>query len=154
MRQNWIDVINQASGDPLEALAATYLTPKHRDGAGRGCPMAALGPEIARQGPAARRAITGELRPFLNYLSRIVPGSSTGLRRQRAISTYVSLVGALVVSRVVDDPDLSNEVLDAVAATMRNSVHERSPIQIPSKPRRKPVSKVRSNKRPSHPSKA
>jgi TetR/AcrR family transcriptional repressor of nem operon len=154
MRQNWIDVINQASGDPLEALAATYLTPKHRDGAGRGCPMAALGPEVARQGPAARRAITDELRPFLDYLSRVVPGSSGSLRRQRAISTYASLVGALVVSRVVDDPRLSNEVLDAVAATMRNNAHERSPIKIPPKPRRIPVSKVRSNRRPSRPSKA
>jgi TetR/AcrR family transcriptional repressor of nem operon len=154
MRQNWINVIDQATGEPLEALASTYLTAKHRDGAGRGCPMAALGPEVARQGPAARRAITDELRPFLDYLSRVLPGSSAGIRRQRAISTYASLVGALVVSRVVDDPVLSNEVLDAVAATMRNGLPERTPIKIPPKPRRKLGSKVLKNKRPSRPSKS
>jgi TetR/AcrR family transcriptional repressor of nem operon len=149
MRLNWINVIDQATGDPLEALASTYLTAKHRDGAGRGCPMAALGPEVARQGPAARRAITDELRPFLDYLSRVVPGTSGSLRRQKAISTYAGLVGALVVSRVVDDPNLSNEVLDAVAATMRNSLPERTPIKIPQKPRRKLGSKRPRNKRPS-----
>jgi TetR/AcrR family transcriptional repressor of nem operon len=154
MRQNWINVIDQATGDPLEALASTYLTPKHRDGAGRGCAVAALGPEVARQGPTARRAITDELRPFLDYLSRVLPGSSAGIRRQRAINTYASLVGALVVSRVVDDPVLSNEVLDAVAATMRNSLPERTPIKIPPKPRRKLGSKVLRNKRPSRPSKS
>jgi TetR/AcrR family transcriptional repressor of nem operon len=148
MRQNWINVIDQATGDPLEALASTYLTAKHRDGAGRGCPMAALGPEVARQGPAARRAITDELRPFLDYLSRVVPGTSSSLRRQKAISTYAGLVGALVVSRVVDDPNLSNEILDAVAATMRNSLPECTPIKIPPKPRRKLGSKRPKSERP------
>ncbi len=113
MRQNWTNVIDQATGDPLEALAATYLTPKHRDGAGRGCPMAALGSEIARQGPPVRRAFTDELRPFLDYLSRIVQGNSNNLRRQKALATYAGLVGALIVSRAVDDPDLSNEILSA-----------------------------------------
>jgi TetR/AcrR family transcriptional regulator, transcriptional repressor for nem operon len=121
MRQNWINVVDQAAGDPLEALAATYLTPKHRDGASRGCPMAALGPEVARQGPSVRRAMTEELRPFIDYLSGVLEGDSNKLRRQKALATYASLVGALVVSRVVDDPELSNEVLAAVAATMQEN---------------------------------
>jgi TetR/AcrR family transcriptional repressor of nem operon len=149
MRQNWINVVDQANGDPLEALAATYLTPKHRDGAGRGCPMAALGPEVARQGPAVRRAMTEELRPFLDYLSRIVQGSSSTLRRQKALATYASLVGALVVSRVVDDPQLSDEVLAAVAATMHENEAERSSAKPASARRRTPQSKGRSVKRPS-----
>lgn len=147
MRQNWINVVDQATGDPLEALAATYLTPKHRDGAGRGCPMAALGPEVARQGPAVRHAMTEELRPFIDYLSGIVQGSSSRLRRQKALATYASLVGALVVSRVVDDPDLSNEVLAAVAATMRGNEAAHDQKKSPSNRLRKPVPKVRSNRR-------
>jgi TetR/AcrR family transcriptional regulator, transcriptional repressor for nem operon len=121
MRQNWTNVIEQSTGDPLEALAATYLTPKHRDGAGRGCPMAALGPEVARQSHTVRRAFTDELRPFLQYLTSIVQGTSSSRRRQKALAAYASLVGALVVSRTVDDPDLSDEVLAAVAATLHNN---------------------------------
>jgi hypothetical protein len=31
------------------------------------------------------------------------------------------LVGALVLSRAVDDPGLSNEILEAAAATLRRS---------------------------------
>ncbi len=154
MRQNWINVVEQATGDPLEALAATYLTPKHRDGAGRGCPMAALGPEVSRQGPVVRRAMTDELRPFLDYLSGIVQGSSSRLRRKKALATYASLVGALVVSRVVDDPILSNEVLAAVAATMRTDDAARDQKNPPSKRLRNPALKTCTTKRPSRQSRA
>jgi TetR/AcrR family transcriptional repressor of nem operon len=147
MKQNWTNVIDQATGNPLEALAATYLTPKHRDSAGRGCPMAALGSEIARQGPAVRRAFTDELRPFLDYLSRNVQGTSNSLRRQKALATYAGLVGALIVSRAVDDLDLSNEFLSAVAATMHHNEVERIQSSKSSPGRsRSPVSKGRSAK--------
>jgi len=154
MRQNWTNVIDQSTGDPLEALASTYLTPKHRDGAGRGCPMAALGPEIARQGPNVRRAFTEELRPFFDYLSAIVQGSSTGLRRQKALAAYASLVGALVVSRAVDDTALSNEILAAVATTMQNSENiERQTKTLPRRTRTLPTT-PRSVKRLSRATKA
>lgn len=146
MKQNWTNVIDQATGDPLEALAATYLTPKHRDGAGRGCPMAALGSEIARQAPPVRRAFTDELRPFLDYLSRNVEGNSKSLRRQKALATYAGLVGALIVSRAVDDLDLSNEILSAVAATMHHSEVERIQSKSLVGRLRSPVSKGRSAK--------
>jgi TetR/AcrR family transcriptional repressor of nem operon len=146
MRQNWTNVIDQATGDPLEALAATYLTPKHRDGAGRGCPMAALGSEIARQGPPVRRAFTDELRPFLDYLSRNVQGNSNNLRRQKALAAYAGLVGALIVARAVDDPGLSNEILSAVAATMHHNEVERIQSKSSHGRSRSPVSKGRSAK--------
>jgi TetR/AcrR family transcriptional repressor of nem operon len=143
MRQNWTNVIDQATGDPLEALAATYLTPKHRDATGRGCPMAALGSEIARQGPPVRRAFTDELRPFLDYLSRIVQGNSNSSRRQKALATYAGLVGALIVSRAVDDPDLSNEILSAVATTMHTKEADRTQSKSSGARSRTPASKAR-----------
>ena len=146
MKQNWTNVIDQATGNPLEALAATYLTPKHRDSAGRGCPMAALGSEIARQAPPVRRAFTDELRPFLDYLSRNVQGNSKSLRRQKALATYAGLVGALIVSRAVDDLDLSNEILSAVAATMHHIEVERIQPKSPVGRFRGAVSKGRSAK--------
>jgi TetR/AcrR family transcriptional repressor of nem operon len=154
MRQNWTNVIDQATGDPLEALAATYLTPKHRDGAGRGCPMAAIGSEIARQGPPVRRAFTNELRPFLEYLSRNVQGSSNNLRRQKALATYAGLVGALIVSRAVDDLDLSNEILSAVAATMHHNEVERTQSKTPTRRSRTPTAKVAKGRNAKHSSRS
>jgi len=154
MRQNWTNVIDQATGDPLEALAATYLTPKHRDATGRGCPMAAIGSEIARQGPQVRRAFTDELRPFLDYLSRMVHGNSNSLRRQKALATYAGLVGALIVSRAVDDPALSNEILSAVATTMHTKEVDRTQSKTSTAGSRTPASRARTAKRPSRSSKS
>ncbi len=153
MRRNWAGIVDQANGDPLEALAAHYLTAKHRDNAGRGCAVAALGSEIARQGPTVRRAFTDELKPFLNYLSGVTQAGSSRIRRERALAAVASLVGALVVSRAVDDPKLSDEILAAVAHTMRENSVERAQKKPPSTQSRPKVSKTPALKRPSRPRK-
>jgi len=124
MCDSWIKQLDQAS-DPLDALADTYLATKHRDHAGRGCTMAALGSEIARQSPAVRHVVTEEIKPFIDYLAGIVQGNSASLRRERAIALYASLVGAMVIARAVDDPALSNETLHAVANNVRSKTTAR-----------------------------
>src|SRR5207253_10064588 len=47
----WGKLADRAPGDPLSALAGAYLTSRHRDNPGAGCVLAALGPEVSRQGP-------------------------------------------------------------------------------------------------------
>jgi TetR/AcrR family transcriptional repressor of nem operon len=119
MCDGWIKQLDQAS-DPLDTLAETYLATKHRDHAGRGCTLAALGSEIARQDATVRHSVTEEIKPFIDYLSGIVQGNSASLRRARAIALYASLVGAIVIARAVDDPALSNETLHAVSTAVRS----------------------------------
>src|SRR4051794_23939694 len=41
---------------PLFAIARVYLAGSHRDNPGAGCLLAALGPDVSRQGPAVRNA--------------------------------------------------------------------------------------------------
>ena len=98
--------------DPLSAVAGAYLAGSHRDNPGAGCLLAALGPDVSRQGPAVRRAATDHLRTAFDLLAKLVPGKSKA-RRQKAIITYATLVGAMVLARAVDDRALSQEILDA-----------------------------------------
>jgi len=136
MCDSWIRQLDQAS-DPLDTLADTYLATKHRDNAGRGCTVAALGSELARQSSAVRHVVTEEIKPFIEYLSGIVQGNSAGLRRERAIALYASLVGAIVIARAVDDPALSNEALHAVANNVRSKTAVReSPPRVPKRSKR------------------
>jgi TetR/AcrR family transcriptional repressor of nem operon len=107
--------------DPLSSIARGYLTPKHRDDPGTGCTLAALGPDIARHGPGVRRAVTEGLRSAFNLLSGLVPSRSEAARRQKAISIYAALVGAMIMARAVDDPALSQEILEAVRASVSRS---------------------------------
>jgi TetR/AcrR family transcriptional repressor of nem operon len=72
----------------------------------------------------------------------MVQGNSNCLRRQKALATYAGLVGALIVSRAVDDPDLSNEILSAVATIMHHNEVEHSQSKTSSGRSRTPASKV------------
>lgn len=118
----WAALAHEAAAhgqEPLAAIEAAYLSPRHRDAPGQGCLLAALGSDTARQGPAVRRAVTEGVRAQVDGLARLVPGRTKAAKRQRALSDYASLVGAMVLARAVDDPALSDEILHAAAAALR-----------------------------------
>jgi TetR/AcrR family transcriptional regulator, transcriptional repressor for nem operon len=117
----WNKRADAAPNDPLGSIAAAYLSGRHRDHPGAGCVFAALGPDASRQGPGVRRAVTEGLRSAVDFLATLVPGRSKAAKRQKAISTYASLVGAMVMARAVDDRALSQEILDAVSALVSKS---------------------------------
>jgi len=119
--QRWSRRAGSTPDDPLSSIIRSYLTPRHRDDPGTGCALAALGPDVARHGPGVRRAVTEGLRSAFNLLSGLVPGKSEAARRQKAIGTYASLVGAMIMARAVGDPALSQEILDAVRAFVSRS---------------------------------
>ena len=114
----WGKLAERAHGDSLTAIAGAYLTSKHRDDPGAGCLLAALGPDVSRQGPAVRRAVTDYVRSACDLLANLVPGKSKAARRQKAMSTYATLVGAMVMARAVNDRALSQEILDAALASV------------------------------------
>lgn len=106
----------EGARDPVGEMARHYLTARHRDNRGQGCAVAALGTDVARQGPIVRQAFTEGLRHALDFLSALVKGRTASTKRRRAIQTYASWIGAMVLARAVDDPTLSREILEAVAA--------------------------------------
>ncbi len=112
-------VAQRAPGDPLSAVAAAYLTSRHRDNPGAGCLLAALGPDVSRQGPAVRRSVTNYVRGAVDLLITMVAGKSKAARRQKALSTYATLVGTMVMARAVDDRALSQEILEAGLAAVK-----------------------------------
>src|SRR5215213_3493305 len=69
-------VAERAPGDRLSAVANAYLTRRHRDNPGAGCLLAALGPDVSRQGPAVRRSVTSYVRSAVDLLMKLVPGTS------------------------------------------------------------------------------
>ena len=116
----WSTLAERAPRDPLAAIAGVYLTSRHRDNPGAGCLLAALGPDVSRQGTGVRRAVTDSVRAAVDLLANLVPRKSKAARRQKAIVTYATLVGAMVMARAVDDRALSQEILDAGLASVKD----------------------------------
>jgi TetR/AcrR family transcriptional repressor of nem operon len=114
---DWGRLFEGAATRPLTALLAEYFSPRHRDEPGKGCPLAALGADVARRGERVRSEFTAGLKPILELLSKAVSGRSKAERRRKAIATMAEMIGALILARAVDDPALSDEIL---AATLLN----------------------------------
>jgi TetR/AcrR family transcriptional regulator, transcriptional repressor for nem operon len=116
-REGWLQTLTGNLSPSFGDVVRSYLTPRHRDDAGHGCLLAALGSDVARQPRSVRRAFTEGCRLRLEALQKLLPGRSAAARRERAVATMAGLVGALVLSRAVDDPKLSTEILEVASAT-------------------------------------
>lgn len=114
---HWQQAAARSPEAPLDGLLKSYLSSAHRDRPGDGCAVAALGAEVAREGPALRRAFTEGTVRLVNALTALVPGRTRADKRRRAAATFAAMVGALVLSRALDDEALSREVLHAVRET-------------------------------------
>jgi TetR/AcrR family transcriptional repressor of nem operon len=95
----------------LETAVADYLSTEHRDNPRDGCPLAALGAELARADTQTRAAATAG---FLKLVDALAGGFAEGTpdeARRRAMVAALTLIGALTVSRVVTDQALSDAIL-------------------------------------------
>ena len=113
-----------AMGSILEELAAHptvnsavagYLSTRHRDKPASGCPLAALGGELARSDTKARAAATAGFVRLVEILSG--KARSADARRQ-ALVAAVTIIGAVTMSRVVSEPKLSAEILGAAGKNL------------------------------------
>lgn len=95
----------------LEAWTDAYLSPLHRDNPARGCPTASLAGLMPRQTPAARAAMARGLETQLARFAAALPDQNDMERRREAIGRWSAMVGAVVLSRAVDDPALADELL-------------------------------------------
>ncbi len=105
----------------LAAYTARYLSADHRDAPGGGCALAALGCEVPRQGPAVRRSFTHGVRRMVTRLASLLPAGPARQHEDDALAATATLVGALVLARAVDDPELSDRILAASRARLNRN---------------------------------
>jgi TetR/AcrR family transcriptional regulator, transcriptional repressor for nem operon len=97
----------------LETMIRDYLSPRHRDHAGTGCPTAALVAEVARHPKATRDAFTAKVSTFIELIATQIQAGSTDERRRNAVAIYGLIVGTLQLARAVNDKKLSDEILES-----------------------------------------
>jgi len=102
----------RGSVDAVKEYADRYLTHNHVARRGSGCPMAALGADVAREDVTVREVFANGAQQVLAELSAGLNGG-TAERREKAMRLMAMLVGAVVIARAVNDPQLRDEVLSA-----------------------------------------
>ena len=109
-----LDHVLATKADPgpgFDEFVRAYISPAHRDDPGQGCPTAALASEARLQSPEAREALTAGLRAQVERLAQALPGESPADQRRAAMGVWSAMVGALILSRAVNDPALSEDIL-------------------------------------------
>lgn len=137
--RNWRKVAETAPPPRrLQALAANYLSPQHRDAPGSGCAIPALGGDIVRESPKTRRAFAGKLQEMIDVLTELLPNDSRPAAKREAVAAMATMVGSLLLSRLAGHGALSDEFLDVG----REAVGGRSKPEVDAKPKRARTAKV------------
>ena len=102
----------------ITAIIDGYLSPLHRDKPETGCAVAALPAEIARGSARARQSYARQVRRYLDLLVELGSSTDSDSERDDALLTLSALVGALSMARAVDDPELSDEILQRTARAL------------------------------------
>ena len=110
--------------DPLGAVIAFYLSAGHREEKMDGCPIVALGSDAARQGSDVKASFEAGIKAHLEVLGRLIAEiDGKGPKgKRKAMAILSTMVGALTLSRAVNDPDLARAFLDAAVKQVRKAV--------------------------------
>lgn len=103
----------------INAAVDAYLSPKHAAHPERGCPIAALGPELSRLPGHVRHDLSLRIGRRIDALKSLLPRG--GRADEDATALLACMVGGLVLARVVD-PERSTAVLDATRAFIRRGL--------------------------------
>src|SRR3546814_20598363 len=60
--------------------------------------------------------MTQGFRAQVERLSKAIPGGADGDKRRAAIGSWAAMIGAVILARAIDDPELSDEVLGETRA--------------------------------------
>jgi len=88
-----------------------YLTSEFRDGVLGGCPVIQMSSELARADTSVREGVAKGLKQMIDIAVKSAGDKSDASVQEDAIFTLSALIGAITMSRLLDDPDLSKRVL-------------------------------------------
>ncbi|MCZ4094519.1 MULTISPECIES: TetR/AcrR family transcriptional regulator [Sinorhizobium] len=116
--RRWSDVA-AASPDPLEAVIELYLSTGHREEKSDGCPLVALGADAARQSEEVRASFQDGIQAHLQILAKLMPATGGPETSGKAMAMLSLMVGAVTISRILNDQEMSERFLNVAADEVR-----------------------------------
>jgi TetR/AcrR family transcriptional repressor of nem operon len=107
----------------VNAAVTAYLSTRHRDNPASGCPLAAIGGELCRSDRKAREAATAG---FVTLVEILGGKAGTADAQRRALVAAATMIGALTMSRMVTDPELSAEILLEAEKSLTSAISRTS----------------------------
>ena len=118
----WLAATAANPENPLDAVISFYLSMDHREERMDGCPVVALGSDAARQGTDVKASFEAGIKEYLEMLRSWVGEADGDEAGGKAMAILSTMVGAVLLSRVVNDPGLAQAFLDAATYQVREAV--------------------------------
>ena len=96
-----------------KAIVKTYLSLEYCDRVDYGCPLTALGPELARADEAMKPRIFEELKKYKSRMLPFMPGQRTADQERAFFSIFSTMVGAVEIARMLPEPVMREKVLES-----------------------------------------
>ena len=109
-----IDRLAHAGAEPgaaWKAIVKTYLSPEHCRHAERGCPVAALAPELARVDKAMKGKVVEQLVQYKNKMVPFMPGRTIAEKERAFFAIFSTMIGAVSLARILPDPGAQERIL-------------------------------------------
>lgn len=108
-----MEIAGTEEGAPagLRSFIEKYLTMDARDGRTSGCPLAGLGSELARADPSTRAAASAGFMRLVDAVAARSRRRSSKAARSDAVFALVAMIGAVTMSRIMTDPEMSASIL-------------------------------------------
>lgn len=116
--RRWSAAAESNPKDPLSAVVDFYLSMGHCAEKTDGCPVVALGSDAARQGPDVKASFEAGIKEYLEILGRWVGKADGDKPGSKAMAILSTMVGAVLLSRAVNDEQMSKRFLQAAAASV------------------------------------
>jgi TetR/AcrR family transcriptional regulator, transcriptional repressor for nem operon len=94
-----------------KAIVKTYLSLEYCEHIEYGCPLPALGPELARADKAMKPQIFEELKRYKSRMLPFMPGRRTADKERAFFSIFSTMVGTMEIARMLPEPAMREKVL-------------------------------------------
>jgi TetR/AcrR family transcriptional regulator, transcriptional repressor for nem operon len=107
-----------AGPDAFLEYLENYLSTKYRNGKLGGCPVVQLGSELAQADDVTRQGVSDGLEKLIDMALELTDGSAKA--QSDTIFTMSALIGAITISRLVNNRKLSQRVLEVAKSRLTN----------------------------------
>jgi TetR/AcrR family transcriptional repressor of nem operon len=128
VREACREAVETAIDETLAAAAANgsrfetaYLSTDHRDNSAIGCPLSAIGSELARSDETTRAAATDGFMKLVEIMAGQFGKIPPAVAKRRALVAVSTMIGALTMSRIVTDSTLSALILKEAQKALTES---------------------------------
>jgi TetR/AcrR family transcriptional repressor of nem operon len=91
-------------GEGWKAIVKTYLRPEMCEHPEHGCPLATLGPELARVDKRMKPQIVAELVNYRGQMLPFMPGRRTVDKERAFFAIFSTMTGAVEIARMLPEP--------------------------------------------------